>query len=183
MTKVVRLPKRDQVKPENTWDLSSLYPNDQAWEVDFKKLDKLIAGYEKFRGKLGESAKTLAACLKFDSDFDRLGERLGTYAFLKTTEDQANSTLPGMSGRFQNLATRAVAGGQLHPAGDPGDSRREDGAVSGGEGAAAVSPGAGADPPLSSRTRSATAKKSCWRCRARWPRRRARRSASCSTPT
>jgi oligoendopeptidase F len=55
MPKVVRLPKRDQVKPENTWDLSGLYPNDQAWEVDFKKLDGLIAGYAKFQGSWGRA--------------------------------------------------------------------------------------------------------------------------------
>jgi oligoendopeptidase F len=107
MPKVVRLPKRDQVKPENTWDLSSLYSSDQDWEVDFKKLDGLIAGYAKFQGKLGESAKSLAACLKFDSDFDRLADRVGNYAFLKTTEDQASSRYQELSGRFQSLSTRA----------------------------------------------------------------------------
>ena len=107
MTKVVRLPKRDQVKPENTWDLSGLYPSDQAWEVDFKKLDGLISGYAKFQGKLSESAKSLAACLKFDSDFDRLADRVGNYAFLKTTEDQADSRYQELSGRFQSLSTRA----------------------------------------------------------------------------
>ena len=64
-------------------------------------------GYEKFRGKLGEGAKTLAACLKFDHEFDRLAERIGGYAHLKVTEDQADSTYQAMVARFQNLATRA----------------------------------------------------------------------------
>ncbi len=107
MTKIVRLPARSQVKPENTWDLSSLYADDAAWERDFKKLSSLIEGYAKFQGKLGESAESLAACLKFDSDFERLGDRLGNYAFLKTTEDQAESRYQELQGRFQGLATRA----------------------------------------------------------------------------
>jgi oligoendopeptidase F len=106
-TKVLRLPKRSQVKPEATWDLSTLYANDQSWEADFKKLEGLIAGYAKFVGKLGESAKMLAACLKFDNEFDHLAERLGNYAFLKTTEDQADSRYQELNGRFQSLATRA----------------------------------------------------------------------------
>lgn len=107
MSKIVRLPKRSQVKAADTWDLSSLYESDEAWEKDFKKLEKQIDGFAKFRGKLGEGAKTLAACLKFDNDFDRLGDRLGTYAHLKTTEDQADSTYQRMVGRFTNVATKA----------------------------------------------------------------------------
>lgn len=107
MPKVVRLPKRDQVKTENTWNLGTLYTSDRAWETDFKKLDALIAGYDQFRGKLNESVRMLAEALKFDSEFDRLSERVGNYAFLKTTEDQADSRYQGMNGRYQSLSTRA----------------------------------------------------------------------------
>src|SRR3954466_5358623 len=107
MPKVLRLPKRSQVKAEDTWDLSALCETDAQWEELFKKLDKEIAGYDKFRGKLGSGAKTLAACLKFDHDFDRLAERVGGYAHLKVTEDQADSTYQAMVARFQTLATRA----------------------------------------------------------------------------
>src|SRR5688572_2289873 len=107
MSKVKRLPPRSQVKLADTWDLSSLYPSDAAWEKDFKKLEKQIATYETFRGKLAESAAQLAACLTFDSGFERLGDRLGTYAFLKTAENQTDSTYQRMVGRFQNVAMRA----------------------------------------------------------------------------
>jgi oligoendopeptidase F len=106
MPKVLRLPSRDKVKPADTWDLGPLCETDAQWEELFQKLDKQIVGFGKFRGKLGE-AKSLAACLKFDADFDRLGERVGGYAHLKATEDQANSTYQGMVARFANLATRA----------------------------------------------------------------------------
>ncbi len=101
------LPKRSQVKPADCWDLSSLYPDDAAWEKAFKKWEKQIAGYAAFRGKLASDAKTLAACLKYDADFDRLGERIGTYAYLKTTEDQSNSDYQRMKGRFQHVAMQA----------------------------------------------------------------------------
>ena len=108
MSKIHRLPKRSAVKVADTWDLSSLCADDKTWEQEFQKLDKLIAGFEKFRGQLGLSAKTLAACLKYDNDFDRLAERVGGYAHLRLTEDQANSASQGMVARFQNLATRAA---------------------------------------------------------------------------
>lgn len=101
------LPLRNEVKPEDCWDLSSLYPDDQSWEADYKKLEEQIETYETFRGRLSESAPVLAEALRFDSDFDRTAERLGTYAFLKTTEDQTDSAYQGMKARYQNLAVRA----------------------------------------------------------------------------
>lgn len=101
------LPDRNEVKTEDCWDLSSLYENEAAWESDFAKLEGQIATFESYRGRLGESAEVLAEALHFDSDFDRIAERLGTYAFLKTTEDQTDSQFQAMKARFQNLAVRA----------------------------------------------------------------------------
>ncbi len=98
---------RDDVNTEDCWDLSSLYPDHTAWEKDFVALEEQIPQFETYRGKLGESASTLASALTFDSQFDRTAERLGTYAFLKTTEDQGNSDYQAMKARFQNLAVRA----------------------------------------------------------------------------
>jgi oligoendopeptidase F len=108
MSKVKTLPPRSKVKLEDTWDLSSLYTSDDAWEEDFKKLEELIPTYETFRGKLGDSAAKLAECLVFDEKFERQAERVGTYASLKTTEDQGDSTYQRMLGRFTHMATQAA---------------------------------------------------------------------------
>jgi len=101
------LPDRKDVPAEDTWDLSSLYESHQQWEGDFAKLQSMIPGFDQYRGKLGSSVETLFEALQYDSDFDRLAERLGTYAFLKTTEDQGNSDFQAMKSRFQNLSMRA----------------------------------------------------------------------------
>ncbi len=108
MKNVKQLTPRSKVKTADTWDLASLFPNDDAWEKAFTRWEKRIAGYTKFQGELADDAKTLAACLKFDLDFDRAGERLGTYAFLKTTEDTAKDAYQRMQGRYTNAASRAA---------------------------------------------------------------------------
>jgi oligoendopeptidase F len=105
---VKRLPPRNRVKAADTWDLSSLFPGDEAWERELLAWEKRIAGYAEFRGKLRDDAATLAACLKFDEDLDRAGERLGTYAQLRTAEDTTDGNCQRMQGRYVNLAGRAA---------------------------------------------------------------------------
>ena len=107
MKNVKQLPPRSKVKPSDCWDLGSLFPGDDAWEKAFARWEKRIGGYAKFQGKL-RGAATLAACLKFDQDFDRAGERLGTYAFLKTAEDTTDGKYQRMKGRYINAASRAA---------------------------------------------------------------------------
>lgn len=110
MAEVKRLLPRGDVAVGDTWDLASLYSSDADWEADFKHLEINIENYRRYQGRLSEGAAVLAECLQFDLSIDRLAERLGTYAFLKTTEDQANNTYQALAARFQNVAVKA---GQL----------------------------------------------------------------------
>lgn len=102
-----RVPTRAEVAASDTWDLASLYPNDAAWETAFAEWEKMLPGYTRFQGRLGEGPEVLAECLRFDTEADRLGDRVGTYAFLKATEDVGNSTYQGLKARFMGVASRA----------------------------------------------------------------------------
>jgi oligoendopeptidase F len=101
------LPPRTKVKERDTWDLASLFKSDAEWEQAFEAWSERIEGYANYKGRLAESAGVLAECFRFDAEIDRASERLGVYAFLKTSEDQANSTYQRMKGRFQHSATKA----------------------------------------------------------------------------
>ena len=172
------LPPRIKVNPADTWDLSSLFCDDAAWEKAFTKWEKRIAGYAEFQGTLGQSAERLAECLKFDCDFDRAGERLGSYAFLKTAEDTAESTYQRMHLRYVNAASRAGQAASF--------IRPEILAIP----AAKIKQFLAADvtrPRIAScsngwsatsRTRWARRKRSCWPCRPKWPRPPGRSSAN-----
>jgi oligoendopeptidase F len=113
---VTRLPLRSEVSPQDCWDLSRMFPSDDAWEAEFKSWEAKVPGYAEFRGKLGQSAESLFAALDFDRALDRQGDKLGTYAFLKETEDVGNSTYQGMKARYLGVAARAAeAGSYLRP--------------------------------------------------------------------
>jgi oligoendopeptidase F len=107
MGKQKTIPQRAAVKIEDTWDLTKVFKSDAAWDRGYKKLEKMIPTFETFRGKLGRSAKNILACCEFEAEFEKLGERLGVYAYLKSTEDVADSNYQGMIARFTYLATIA----------------------------------------------------------------------------
>ncbi len=107
MSTVISLPPRSEINIDDTWDLSKLFGDDQQWESSLEQLEGRIAGYEEFKGTLGQNAERLAECLKYDSDTERIADRLANYAYLKMTEDQTDSTYQRLMGRLQNIATRA----------------------------------------------------------------------------
>jgi len=107
MSRIKTVPPRSKVKVTDCWDLSSLFPSDAAWEKAFKRWEKKIPRFTTFRGTLKASPAKLATCLRFDLSFDREGERLGSYAFLRTAEDMSSSTYQAMLSRFQSAARKS----------------------------------------------------------------------------
>ena len=104
---VKKLPERSEVAANDTWDLATLYPSDDAWQADFEKAKETAPKYEPFKGQLA-SVDKLAELLDFDSETDRVLERLGCYAYLRSTEDQTSDAAQRMVAQFQNIASRAA---------------------------------------------------------------------------
>ena len=63
--------KRSEIKEEDTWDLSVLYNNTEAFKEEYKKLKEDIKEIEKYKGKLLESADTLLNFLKLEDTLER----------------------------------------------------------------------------------------------------------------
>ncbi|MCX7655792.1 MAG: oligoendopeptidase F [Treponemataceae bacterium] len=104
--KSTTIPSRAEVPVEYTWDLSSLYPSDEAWYKDlalYEEKEKLVGN---FQGTLGTSAENLANWLDFYRDLGILEERLAYYCELRQTEDEGAEAARAMTGRFTILHAR-----------------------------------------------------------------------------
>ena len=55
------IPKRSEVPAEDTWDLSDIFPSEEAWQAEFEALKALPEKAAAFRGTLGKSAADLLA--------------------------------------------------------------------------------------------------------------------------
>jgi oligoendopeptidase F len=104
---VKSLPARRDVAVGDTWDLTSLFRSDAEWQAALAAWESRIPGFAAFAGTIGSSPERLAECLAHDLAYDREGDRLGTYAHLRATEDQAAAEPQRMVGRFQHVSTRA----------------------------------------------------------------------------
>ena len=103
------IPARDRIPAADRWDLSKLYPAEDAWEQGLRQYEELIPRIGAFKGTLGESAANLRACLEFLNELEKLDERVGYYAHLRTSEDAGNSDNQGRFARYLNVASRAEA--------------------------------------------------------------------------
>jgi oligoendopeptidase F len=107
--KVKKLPARNEIPVEFTWDLEKIFATDDDWKQEFEDIQALLPKADRFQGRLGESADTLYEALKFqDEVMLRLG-KLYTYAHMRYDQDTTNSFYQGLNDKARNLYTQAAS--------------------------------------------------------------------------
>ncbi|WP_028329637.1 oligoendopeptidase F [Brachyspira alvinipulli] len=101
--------ERKDVKIEDTWDLTLLYKNDEEFEKDFKSMEEFSKDVIKFKGNLSKSANELKNILDSIMKASIILDKLGTYAFLKQTEDLTNNDSNVKVARFAKLSSEFSA--------------------------------------------------------------------------
>jgi oligoendopeptidase F len=98
-------PTRDQVKLEDTWDLTLLYATPEDWQAAFEQVQRDYTAVGQWKGRVGESAATLRAVLEWEKELGLRIERLAHYAGLKTSEDASDAAHLAREGQLENLLT------------------------------------------------------------------------------
>lgn len=97
---------RHQVPASETWDLTPIYADAEAWERDLATVEGRLAHYTGHRGRLATSPAALAAYLRFDDGVrERLG-RLELFARLSRDLDLDDSAAGERWGRVEALSRR-----------------------------------------------------------------------------
>jgi len=101
MTK--ELPKREDVPEHLTWDLTTIFSTDEAWEEEYESLRKELPKIKQFQNTLHEGADRLLELLQFQ---DQVSERLGklyVYAHMRYDQDTTNSFYQGLNQKAETL--------------------------------------------------------------------------------
>ena len=100
------IPLRSEVPESDQWDLKPLFQSAADWETDFVRLQQTFEEVAKFRGHVGDSAKSLAEVLEFEKQIDLLTDQLNQYAALCTAGDSADAEALSREARLDSLLVR-----------------------------------------------------------------------------
>ena len=99
--------QRQEVPAELTWNLTDLFPSDQAWEAELSALEQDLANVKQYQGKLQHSNTEFVACLKAYETFMQKLLKVGAYADLLLSADGANPANQEKSGKVWAFEARA----------------------------------------------------------------------------
>jgi oligoendopeptidase F len=104
-----KVPERNEIPGEFKWRLTDIYADEAAWQADFDKLKGELPKIARFRGKLGGTAKDLAACLKLRDQIGMISSKLYAYARMHRDENTAAAKYQGLTGKVEALLAEAGA--------------------------------------------------------------------------
>lgn len=93
------IPLRDEVPAKDKWDLSSIFKSDDEWEEALKSLPAITQKIAAYKGKLGESDKTLLEALKAYEQAQLKMETVYHYASLIHEANEDDSAATDKNGR------------------------------------------------------------------------------------
>ena len=104
-----RIPRREEIPEEFTWNLTDMFPDDAAWNEEYEALKEMPERIGAFRGRLGESAETLLAFFRLQDEIRLRLLPLHTYAGCSSDQDTSNGFYQDMVGKA-SAAYVAVSG-------------------------------------------------------------------------
>lgn len=100
------VPQRSELPIEMTWDLTRIFPNDDAWEEAFKAYERMLESEATQAGKLAKSGKNLLKACEYYAKLARPLETLYAYAHMMHDGDTSVSKYTAMQQRAYTIYTK-----------------------------------------------------------------------------
>ncbi|GAK00527.1 oligoendopeptidase F [Geomicrobium sp. JCM 19055] len=104
--------KRAEIEQSQTWDLDSLFSNDDNWQHAYDEFSKQLPKLDAYEGHVTESAKALLEVLTYQEELQQQIVPIQSYAHLKSAADGTdpkNQELSGKTSRVHSRMLRAFA--------------------------------------------------------------------------
>lgn len=105
----VDLVKRADVPVEDTWDLTTIFKDEQAWEDTFSEVESAYPKFAEYEGHILDSPESLLNLLKFQEEISLKASHLYVYTHLHSDTDVSDAKYLGMQSRAIGLITNVGA--------------------------------------------------------------------------
>ena len=103
------LKQRNEIDNAYKWDIEAMYPDESQWERDMDECVALAEQFTTYKGKLTESASTLAEALKLRDQIWLKLEHGFVYAHMKKDEDNRVDKYQAMDDKCGSIIARVSA--------------------------------------------------------------------------
>lgn len=106
MSKMAKLPKRNEISDEFKWRLEDMISSKEEWEIMYKEIMSMTEEITSYSGKLKESENILLDCLKKRDQLEEKLSRLYVYSNMKLHEDANNSEAQNTAEKANSLMVK-----------------------------------------------------------------------------
>lgn len=100
---------RKDIDVKDTWNLESIYANNELWEEDYAALEKDAAEFAKLKGAIEVDVSKIPAVLDAYYGLHRRLSKLSVYARMRFDQDTADSTYQTMAAKIGSLGVKTGA--------------------------------------------------------------------------
>ena len=100
---------RKDIDVRDTWNLESIYANNELWEEDYAALEKDAAEFAKLKGAIEADVSKIPAVLDAYYGLHRRLSKLSVYARMRFDQDTTDSTYQTMSAKIGSLGVKIGA--------------------------------------------------------------------------
>ena len=100
---------RKDIDVKDTWNLESIYANNELWEEDYAALEKEAEEFAKLKGAIEADVSKIPAVLDAYYGLHRRLSKLSVYARMRFDQDTTDSTYQTMSAKIGSLGVKIGA--------------------------------------------------------------------------
>lgn len=100
---------RKDIDVKDTWNLESIYANNELWEEDYAAFEKDAAEFAKLKGAIEADVSKIPAVLDAYYGLHRRLSKLSVYARMRFDQDTTDSTYQTMSAKIGSLGVKIGA--------------------------------------------------------------------------
>ena len=102
-----QVPERSELPAADTWDLTSIYEDDDAWAAAYESVADRVDDLREYEGRVTESPATLLEFLELRESILREVSMVSSYASLRSAEDTRNQEYQAMQAKAESLSSSA----------------------------------------------------------------------------